>query len=85
MQQISLYLDKFKGLLPPDYIVRMAVLEVLNNDLKLNLSISAINVNAKKIYISADGYVKNEIFQNQQTILKLLSSKLTNYKVDRVG
>jgi len=85
MQQISLYLDKFKGLLPPDYIVRTAVVEVLNKDFKLNLPISEISVSGKKIYISADGYIKNEIFQNQQQILKLLSLKLSSYKIDRVS
>jgi hypothetical protein len=85
MQQIALYLDKFKGLLPPDYIVRMAVCEVLNNDFKIEVTITDIKVAKTKIYISADGYVKSEIFQNHQEILKKLLSKLTTYKINRVG
>lgn len=85
MQQIALYLDKFNGLLPPDYIVRTAVCEILTNDLKLKVTITNVSVRGTRIYINGDGYLKNEIFQNQNHILKLLKERLRSYKVDRVG
>jgi hypothetical protein len=85
MEQISFFLDKFKNLLPPDYVVKTAIFDVLNQDMKLNVPVSAIKVSGKKIFISADGYVKGELFQNQKEILDLLLIKLKNYTIDRVG
>jgi hypothetical protein len=84
MQQISFFLNKFEGLLPPDYVVRNAVCEVLG-EYQIKVSMTEVSVRGSRVYVSADGYIKAEIFQNQKAILAGLLQRLSRYKVSSVG
>lgn len=86
MNQISLYLSKYKHLGLEERLVKDIVLDVLKNNFGFNLEPEKISFKNANLNIMVAGPMKTEIILNKEKILDTLNISLSklNSKIKKV-
>jgi len=75
--KISNFLDKFKKLTPPDYLIKVSLFEIVKSELGIELNKENIKVNNFVIFIKEKPIIKNEIYFKKEIILNKLNKELS--------
>jgi len=81
MFNLDKFLNKFKGLKPPNDEIKINIIKIIKDDLNINLERKDISVRNKTIYINTKPIIKNEIFINKYKLIETLRDKLGNTMV----
>jgi hypothetical protein len=87
MNQISLYLSKYKHLGLEEKLVKEKVLEVLNNEFNFEVESNQISFRNSNLRINITGPQKTEIVLNKEKITEALNKELekVNSKVNKLN
>jgi hypothetical protein len=83
MEKISLYLEKFKNLLPYEVAVKKLIQEIVLEKFKQKIDTKDINLSGRTAYLKLRPALKNAIFIHQEEILEELEAKLTQLAQSR--
>jgi len=83
MEKISLYLEKFKNLLPYEVAVKKLIQEIVFEKFKVKIDTKDINLSGRTAYLKLRPILKNTIFIHQEEILEELEAKLTQLTQSR--
>ena len=81
MEQISLYLTKFKGLVPKESTVQECAAPILSRYIEAPVIPATIRLKGNTVYINASPSVKNILFMHKENILKELHEKLVRISI----
>lgn len=81
MRSVNVYLARFRDLVPTDQPVKLAVVEILEQNFNVTLKASQIKIERGRIYLQISPVLRNLIFLNQEKIVASLTEKLGKQKI----
>lgn len=84
MEQISLYLTKFAGLIPKESLVRECLAEILTRHIGVSIPVELIHLRGSTVFVDASPMIRNILFMNKENVLKELREKLVKISIQDV-
>jgi hypothetical protein len=76
MQQIELYLEKFKHIGSSDFLLKKNICEVVNNAAHINLVEDEISLGNGVLYLKISGPRRTEFALRKDAVIEALETKL---------
>lgn len=76
MKKLTAYLDKFKGMQPPDAVIVEAAVSIIREKTGIDISDDDISYSNRTLHVDTSPTTKSRIFMKKEEILEALSKEV---------
>jgi hypothetical protein len=81
MKSLSLFLERYTKMTPPDMVIRDSVVTLFSNHFSYSISREQVTVRSQIVYVDCPSLIKSEIALNKRELLRELSLLVSPHRI----